>query len=254
MTFDLRDYQASRKRAVLFDLGGTIFKGRKGRRQIATETLLDLGYSVTKRQVAQAYRSLDKYEDPEKASSPSPRVFSKYWNEYNIKFLRRMRIDPRPATVRALRTAFAWLYQPPFDEKYQVFPDVLPCLNGVRKAGLRIGAVTNTGQQGPHTLNILCALGVSGYFEYVVNSYNVRIFKPDPRIFTFALNHFGVSPRETLFIGDKFEADVLGAFRAGIPPVLLDRGSRTLRRHPKANTCPVIGSLRDLADIMRLRW
>jgi putative hydrolase of the HAD superfamily len=46
--------------------------------------------------------------------------------------------------------------------------------------------------------------------------------KPDPRIFTCALERTGARPDHTLHVGDLYHADVLGARAAGLHALLLD--------------------------------
>jgi putative hydrolase of the HAD superfamily len=50
--------------------------------------------------------------------------------------------------------------------------------------------------------------------------------KPDPAIFERALEEMNLRPSETLHVGDLEAADVLGARRAGIFPVLVDPAHR----------------------------
>lgn len=56
----------------------------------------------------------------------------------------------------------------------------------------------------------------------VVDSGDVGVAKPDPRIFAIALNAVGVEPEEAWYVGDTPGIDVVGATRAGIRPLLMD--------------------------------
>ncbi len=56
----------------------------------------------------------------------------------------------------------------------------------------------------------------------VVDSGVLGIAKPDPRIFTPALEALGVPPERALYVGDTVHADVFGATAAGMPVVQLD--------------------------------
>ena len=58
--------------------------------------------------------------------------------------------------------------------------------------------------------------------ETIVDSGAIGIAKPDPRIFTPALEALGTKPDRTLYIGDTVHADVLGATAAGMPVIQLD--------------------------------
>ncbi|MGD9750855.1 MAG: HAD family hydrolase [Acidimicrobiia bacterium] len=56
----------------------------------------------------------------------------------------------------------------------------------------------------------------------VVDSGAVGISKPDPAIFTPALEALGTAPGRTLYVGDTVHADVRGARAAGMPVVQID--------------------------------
>ncbi|HEY6865985.1 MAG TPA: HAD-IA family hydrolase, partial [Candidatus Eisenbacteria bacterium] len=58
--------------------------------------------------------------------------------------------------------------------------------------------------------------------EFVVDSHEVGIEKPDPAIFRLALDRLGVAAARALFVGDIRSVDEAGARGAGMPFVLLD--------------------------------
>jgi len=86
-------------------------------------------------------------------------------------------------------------------------------------------------------------LGFLGFFEDVVDSEEVGVEKPDPRIFEIALKRVGAAPGETVFVGDIYNVDVVGGRGAGLRVVLVDE--RGL--YPEAD-CPRVRSLAELAD------
>lgn len=49
----------------------------------------------------------------------------------------------------------------------------------------------------------LIYFGVWDLFEFVINSYRIRLRKPDPRIFQHLLLRIGLAPDKILFIDDK---------------------------------------------------
>ena len=48
--------------------------------------------------------------------------------------------------------------------------------------------------------------------------------KPDPRIFELGVRAAGTAPDETVYIGDSYFIDVVGARQAGLAGVLFDPG------------------------------
>lgn len=123
--------------------------------------------------------------------------------------------------------------------RFRLFPDVVPALDALAAAGVRLGVVSNWDCGLP---DVLAALGVAGRFEVVAASASVGAAKPDPAIFRAALDGLGVGPGAALHCGDLPHADCAGARAAGIRAVLIDREG-TLPPGP----CPRVGTLLDLA-------
>lgn len=91
-------------------------------------------------------------------------------------------------------------------------------LERLRSAGLRLGVVSNSDGRVEEALE---AAGLRSYFDVIVDSAQVGVEKPDPRIFYAALEVLGVAPSEALYVGDLYEVDVVGAHAAGIEAVLV---------------------------------
>lgn len=66
-------------------------------------------------------------------------------------------------------------------------------------------------------------IGLARYFSAAVNSAEVGAAKPDPAMFHAALAALGESAHVMLHVGDHPEHDVLGAQRAGVRAVWLNR-------------------------------
>ena len=58
--------------------------------------------------------------------------------------------------------------------------------------------------------------GVDGYFKKVILSEDLGVLKPRPEIFNFALSATQSEMRESLMIGDSWEADITGAHGIGM--------------------------------------
>ncbi|WP_374165837.1 YjjG family noncanonical pyrimidine nucleotidase [Arcticibacter sp. MXS-1] len=57
------------------------------------------------------------------------------------------------------------------------------------------------------------------YFQSIIISELVGVNKPDPAIFSFALEGSGASKEESVMVGDSIEADIRGAIRFGIDAI-----------------------------------
>ena len=60
---------------------------------------------------------------------------------------------------------------------------------------------------------------IDHYFKTVTNSEMVGVKKPNPKIFEFALQEAQVSVKNSIMIGDNYEADVLGALQFGMDAI-----------------------------------
>ena len=124
-----------------------------------------------------------------------------------------------------------------------------PC-EAMRAAGLRLAVVSNWGWAAPELLQ---TLELAQHFEVLSISARVGYQKPHPAIFEHALELLGVDAREAVHVGDDPQADVVGARRAGIEPVLIDRHGRA---HPPigadapADGVTVIADLAELLDLL----
>lgn len=65
-------------------------------------------------------------------------------------------------------------------------------------------------------------LGLHDTFDFVIDSHDVGVEKPDPRIFRLALERFGVAAANALHLGDTYATDVVGARAAGVQVALID--------------------------------
>ena len=106
---------------------------------------------------------------------------------------------------------------------FHVFPDVFPALDAMQAAGLRLGVVSNWGWYAPELLQ---TLELARHFEVLSISARVGYQKPHRAIFTHALELLELPADAVIHVGDDPDADVVGARRAGIEPVLIDRRGR----------------------------
>lgn len=98
-------------------------------------------------------------------------------------------------------------------------PWVAEGLERLRAAGWRMSVISNADGR---VAAMLEELGLAGYFERIFDSAILGIEKPDPAIFHHALAELGLRPEDTLYVGDIYHVDVLGANRAGVAAVHLD--------------------------------
>lgn len=112
----------------------------------------------------------------------------------------------------------------------RMLPELLPgaeeTLAALRGRGLLLALVSNTGlSPGPTMRAVLDELGIGRYFAAQVYSDEVGAWKPHERMFDAAVFALGVPGRDILFVGDRPEADILGAqaFKLGMTALVGDK-------------------------------
>ncbi len=101
--------------------------------------------------------------------------------------------------------------------------DALATLQELRARDYRLVLVSNVSGPGELFAAALARLGVLELFERAVFSFDVGVRKPDPAIFRRALDPLGCPPARAVHVGDMPTRDVLGARRAGMGAILVER-------------------------------
>ena len=132
----------------------------------------------------------------------------------------------------------------------RVIPGSVDALRALEATGVRLGVVSNAdGSVGARlreqeVLQVGPGLGVE--IECVIDSGEVGVSKPDPRIFDLALDALGVDAAKTWYVGDMPGIDVVGARAAGIHPFVMD----PFALHTGA-PYETVSSLHDVAALVR---
>lgn len=123
-----------------------------------------------------------------------------------------------------------------------LFPETVDVLKVLRARGMHVGVVSNFTDG---LLPILDHHGLLRWIDSVTYSQAVGVAKPDPRIFREALRHAGRRPEEALHVGDSYESDCLGAMKAGLRGVWLNRSGA-----PAPGPCEEVHDLRGLLSLI----
>ncbi|MDF1541323.1 MAG: HAD-IA family hydrolase [Candidatus Thorarchaeota archaeon] len=124
-----------------------------------------------------------------------------------------MNIDIDDALLEEGTHLFRWLHV----ETSEVYPGVEELLIALKERGMKIGVVTNGFEK--HIQIILSKLNLLHYFASMVDGGDVKAFKPMALPFQRAMDNLGVGPKETLFVGDEYFADIVGSTSLGIDAV-----------------------------------
>jgi HAD superfamily hydrolase (TIGR01549 family) len=122
-------------------------------------------------------------------------------------------------------------------------PEVPPALERARRAGIRLGIISNSEGQ---LLRLLERLDLAAPFEVILDSGVVGLRKPDPALFHLAAERLELAPEDCLYAGDIPEVDVVGAIDAGLSAALVD----SLGLHPGYADAPRFDNVAALVDAM----
>ena len=182
------------------------------------DVLQDQGISVDANQLAAADPFVRQQFDLG-GYRPGPREGLGEWKFFDM-VLSRIGIAPCAATEAAMsilreyhRTENLWEYVPEF---------VPPALLQLRKLGLQLVVVSNANGTLRKSFD---RLGLSSMVDLMIDSSEVGLQKPDPRLFDLALQRSGADRATTIHVGDIYHIDVLGARAAGLTAVLVDQAN-----------------------------
>lgn len=132
---------------------------------------------------------------------------------------------------------------------WYVFPDVVPALDAMSSASLRLCVISNFVWGG---VELIHDLELARHFEALVISARVGFQKPNEGIFRHALELMRVDPSRALHVGDSYRADVLGARRLGVNAVLIARDENDPARLTQEHDDPDLAVVTDLFELLDL--
>ena len=125
-------------------------------------------------------------------------------------------------------------------ESMAPFPDVVEGLDRLRDAGHELIVITNSARD-TGTLHLDRA-GLLDRFERVVGVDEVGAYKPDRRVYAYALDQVGAEASDSWFVA-AHDWDIVGAHAAGMRTLFVDRGG------PAPSTVVPEGSVAALTDV-----
>jgi len=69
--------------------------------------------------------------------------------------------------------------------------------------------------------------GIDSFFKKVILSEDIKIMKPYTEIFHFALSTTQSELKESVMIGDSWDADIVGAYRVGMDQFYVNEKHKT---------------------------
>ena len=204
-------------KAILFDINGTL-----------VDILTDEGLSEIYRSLSNylGYHGIDIAPDKlrkeyfarmQRQKKESAEEFPEFdtvqlWQELILEYLSE--VEPDEAATMALQLAKMYRAISMFTLK--PYPGVIETL-ALLAERYRLGVLSDA--QSAWAVPELKWAGLATFFETVVVSGDLGYRKPDPRIFSLALEQMELSPEEVLFVGNDMYRDIYGAQMAKMKAV-----------------------------------
>ncbi len=208
---------------VFFDLDGTLRHSDPPARDVFYQFAAEFGLEITPEQRIEVERWVNWYWADSKDLLEDLDSFGPWRDnrDFWVNHARRqfIQLGTEETFAEGLALAVTMKMWEAYEPEDCVPDDVIPTLTGLRQAGFKLGLVSNRSEP---LDEIVESLGFTGMFDLMLAAGEVGWYKPDPRLLLVAAERLGVEPGETLYLGDNFNADVMGASAAGMTPVLLD--------------------------------
>jgi 2-haloacid dehalogenase len=147
---------------------------------------------------------------------------------------RSLALDLTPARRTRLLDAYLRL---------TAFPDVTPGLEALRARGVRLAILSN----GEPTMLEAAArsAGIHGLLDAIISADEVRVFKPDPRVYELGLRRLDTTTAEMGFVSSN-SWDINGASAAGLTTFWIQRRAAEPPEELGFRASRVVGAITDL--------
>jgi HAD superfamily hydrolase (TIGR01509 family) len=159
-----------------------------------------------------------------------------FWQIYYSKLLERLSVGDlsiRHRLVSLTRNSANWC---------RIRPQTREVLLRMRESH-RLGVISNADGR---IADVLARCGIADCFDSITDSGIVGQEKPHPAIFEAAINSLGVSAADSLYTGDVYSVDYLGATNFGMQCILFDVSGAY-----RENGLPRVESLTELEHHLR---
>lgn len=226
-------------KAVFFDAAGTLMKPNRSVGESYARFAARYGVQVKPSELSERFRicfaEAPRLAFPGAALETVTALERDWWKQLVARVFEPWR--PFEKFDQFFDELFAYFAEP---QAWNLYPEVLDTLAALKHRGLYSSVISNFDSR---LVGILDGLGLAAFFEQVFVSSRVGYAKPDPKIFHAALQHYGLTPAETLHVGDSEINDLHGANNAGLRGILVDRGI-------VASDHQRIGSLNSILDLV----
>ncbi|MGC6769925.1 HAD family hydrolase [Enterococcus sp. LJL128] len=176
--------------------------------------------------------------------------------EWTLAYMRFFRLDESmkdlgyPSTTEAVSSRFQEAYEDELDN-ICMHPEVKKVFDYLSEKQIPLGIITN----GPtdHQYKKVKQLQLENWVpsDNIIISQSTGYQKPDKEIFQLAAKQFRMEPETTLYIGDSFENDVVGAHNGGWQSLWFNHRLRTVPKNTGISFLKEVRTFEDLFDTVQ---
>jgi HAD superfamily hydrolase (TIGR01509 family) len=207
------------RRVIFFDVGNTLLFPNRAK--------ILAPISSVRHPTLQQWQCLERKTKLEfDQGMTSGRVDHSFWWIFHTHLLQQLEEASglREVLVENTRSSANW---------DQIPPGTRDALTRIRQ-NFRIAVISNSDGRIEH---VLSRCGIADCFESITDSGTVGVEKPRAKIFEAALSAMQARADESLYVGDMYSVDYLGARNAGMEAVLYDvSGAYRDRKLPRVES------------------
>jgi FMN phosphatase YigB (HAD superfamily) len=210
-------------KAIFFDVANTLLH-KPGLYPAINGVLLNHGLTVPYKKIVASHRFLSEVIlFPDRTSSG-------FYRDFNSHLIRSFGIAPTDELLDAIFSACTYLPWVPFPDTDQLASIELP-----------MGVLSNWDTSLPKKISLIANIS----FDWIINSAEQRVRKPDLDFFKKVLYATGLEARDIIYVGDSMRLDIEPALHLGMNAILLDR----VEFYPSA-TVTRIKNLREIRSLL----
>ena len=199
----------SRIQTVFFDVGNTLTYVDL---EATLRPLTKRGLHPSEEELRAAEKEARHTMDRLRAAGSHPNPDAEYWRIFLEQLLGSLGLDDKAIQAEV---AFEWRSARNWTRVAEGTTDVLDRLS----RRYELGVISNADGT---IARLLRTVGLAGYFRSIIDSGVVGHQKPSPEIFQIALKAMDADPEESVYVGDIYSVDYLGATGVGMKAVLID--------------------------------
>jgi putative hydrolase of the HAD superfamily len=209
-------------KCVLFDIDDTLYDTSlqmSMARLNAVKAMVEAGLPAN---IEIAYRILEEIV----------KEFGPHYNQHFDRLLERLGLKWNPRVIAAGVTA----YRETSSAYLKTYSDTVPTLLKLRENEYRLGIVSEG--KAVKQWQKLIQLGIQHLFHHVLISEEIKENTVTPKMFEVVLKEFDASPKETVFVGNQLDTDILCANKAGVISVRMRKGEHRVEEPKSPDMAP----------------